>query len=161
MARYVPPCIQVGWSSGRAHTNSSRPDWSSAVMLAVPSLNPNRLRGVGSPLAVTELLPKPIWDHLTVALPKAMRTRLRTACTATWASSAQAWMQMSPPLSAGSMASPGKCGRSVSVAGFWSAMPNRSTPFAVRNKVGPNPTVIVSPAAGRSRASPVSSGGAS
>ena len=51
-------------------------------------------------------------------VPKPMRARLRTACTATCGSSAQAWMQRSPPDRAGSRMSPGKCGSSRSAFGL-------------------------------------------
>ena len=42
--------------------------------------------------------PKPSCDQRRDARPKAMRLRLRMACTATCGSSAQAWMHRSPPL---------------------------------------------------------------
>jgi hypothetical protein len=58
-------------------------------------------------------------------------------------------------LRAGSSASPGSAGRSASAAGRFPARPNRSS-----KKDGPNPTVTVSPAGPRSKASPVSTGGA-
>ena len=77
------------------------------------------------------------------------------AWNATWASSAQAWMQMSPPVNVGSRASPGKAGRSISAAGRVAANPNRSS-----KSDGPNPTVRVRRDGCRSRASPVSAGGA-
>ncbi len=71
--------------------------------------------------------------------PKPIRTRLRMACTATCGSFAHAWMQMSPPLRAGSRSSAGKRGRSISAGGRCSRGPNRSS-----NSEGPNPIVSVS-----------------
>ena len=85
---------------------------------------------------VDEVRPKPSWDQRTAARPKAIRARLRTACTATWGSSAQAWMHRSPSDLAGSRLSAGKCGSRRSAAGCRSASPNRSRPRS-RNRLGP------------------------
>ena len=77
----------------------------------MPSLKPNRLRGVAwrgrgrRGAAEAELRPA----HAP-PVPKAIRARLRIACTATCGSSAQAWTHRSPSLRAGSRSSPGKCG---------------------------------------------------
>ena len=68
-------------------------------------------------------------------------------------------MQRSPSDLSGSRLSAGKCGNRCSAAGCRPAIPNRSLP-ALRNRLGPKPKVIVSPAGGRPIASPVSSGGA-
>ncbi len=130
-------------------------------MFAVPSLNPKRLRGVTCARVVAEVRPNPSCDQRMDARPKAILDRLRIACTATCGSSLHAWMQRSPPVSDSMRASPGKCGRSTRAAGRRDARPKRSTPSLVRNSVGPKPKVSVRPAGGRSRASPVSSGGAS
>ena len=108
---------------------------------------------------VEAVRPKPSWDQRTAARPKAIRARLRTACTATWGSSAQAWMQRSPSDLAGSRLSAGKCGSRFSAAGWRAASPKRSLP-PERNRLGPNPKVMVSPVGGSPIASPVSSGGA-
>ena len=77
--------------AGRAASGSS------ALRLFVPSLKPNRLRGVACSVDVDDVRPKPSCDQRTRRRPKPMRTRLRTACTATCGSFAQAWMQRSPP----------------------------------------------------------------
>ena len=91
---------------------------SSALRLLVPSLNPNMLRGVTWLRVVDEVRPKPSWLHRTDTTPKPIRTRLRTACTATCGSLAQAWMQMSPPLRAGSRSSPTKPGQVLQRGGL-------------------------------------------
>ena len=126
----------------------------------MPSLKPNRLRGVCCAEVVRDVRPKPICDHRMRARPKAMRLRLRIAWTATCGSSAHAWMHRSPSDSSGSRSSPRNAGSRSSTAGRRSAIPNRSTP-SLSNRVGPNPKVMVSPVAPRPIASPVSSGGAS
>ena len=128
-------------------------------MFMVPSLNPNRFRGVDWLVEVVEVRPKPSCDQRTETVPKPIRARLRIACTATCGSSAQAWMQRSPYERAGSSVSAGKCGSVRSAAGCRSARPNRSLPSSVRNSDGPKPKVIVSPLGGSPIASPVSSGG--
>ena len=64
----------------------------------MPSLKPNRLRGVACVVDVDDVRPKPSWDQRSAALPKAIRDRLRIACTATCGSSAQACTQRSPSL---------------------------------------------------------------
>ena len=94
----VPPAIQAGPSAvGRPDVLGDAHRGSSALMLAVPSLKPNRLRGVACAVEVDEVRPKPSCDQRIAARPNAMRLRLRIACTATCGSSAQAWMQRSPP----------------------------------------------------------------
>ena len=108
-------------------------------MFAVPSLNPNRLRGVDWLVEVVEVRPKPSCDQRTATVPKPIRARLRIACTATCGSSAQAWMQRSPYDRAGSRTSAGKCGSVRSAAGCRSARPNRSRPSSSRNSDGPEP----------------------
>ncbi len=79
--RYVPPASQVappaaapapaatsaGWT--QTWRSSRRP--SSALRLAVPSLNPNRLRGVTWARVVDEVRPKPSWDQRTRTVPNA------------------------------------------------------------------------------------------
>ncbi|GCE00082.1 hypothetical protein EHYA_07807 [Embleya hyalina] len=127
-------------------------------MLRVPSLKPNRLRGVIASGVVDDVLPKPSCDQRTDTTPKPIRARLRIACTATWGSSEQAWTAMSPPERCGSSLSPGNAGSSASASGFFAAIPKRSRPSLV-NSVGPNPTVSVRLFGGRPTASPVSSGG--
>ncbi|CAH0297590.1 hypothetical protein SRABI128_04076 [Microbacterium sp. Bi128] len=160
--RYVPPAIQP--SSGRvpwpAHTCSPSRAVSSALRLLVPSLKPKRFRGVACDLDVEDVRPKPSWDQRTRDCPKPMRARLRIAWTATWGSSAQACTTMSPPVRPGWRSSPGKCGRSISASGRRPSSPKRALP-SFSNRPGPNPKVRVSLPAPRSRASPVSSGGAS
>ena len=116
-----------GTSDGATHTCSSSAAMSSDLMFAVPSLNPNMLRGVTWACDVDDVRPKPSWLHRTATTPKPIRTRLRTACTATWGSSEQAWMTMSPPERAGSRSSPRKAGSSRSASGLRSARPNRSS----------------------------------
>ena len=96
-------------------------------MFAVPSLNPNMLRGVACACDVDDVRPNPSWLQRTETTPKPSRTRLRTACTATCGSSEQAWMTMSPPERAGSRSSPTKAGSSRSPSGRRSARPNRSS----------------------------------
>src|SRR3954454_18884144 len=156
---YDPPASQSApGSSSATQTNWSSALGASAFRLSVPSLNPNRLRGVSCALDVDDVRPKPSCDQRTLTTPAPSRTRFRIACTATWGSLAQACTHRSPPLIAGSIASPGKPGSAVSGAGRRAAMPNRSTPSAVLNRVGPKPTVSVRPLAGRPSASPVSSG---
>src|SRR3954468_151435 len=156
---YDPPASQSApGSSSATQTNWSSALGASALRLSVPSLNPNRLRGVSCALDVDDVRPKPSCDQRTLTTPAPSRTRFRIACTATWGSLAQACTHRSPPLIAGSIASPGKSGSSLSGAGRRAAMPNRSTPSAVLNRVGPKPTVSVRPLAGRPSASPVSSG---
>ena len=124
-------------------------------MLCVPSLKPNRLRGVACAVDVDDVRPKPSCDQRTAVVPNPIRTRLRTACTATCGSSAQAWMHRSPPDSAGSIWSPVKRGSSASPGGFSAPSPSLS------NSEAPTPKVSVSDAAGNPSASPVSVGGAS
>src|SRR3954454_23208510 len=121
---------------------------------------PNRLRGVAWPVDVDDVRPKPSCDQRTLTTPWPMRARLRTACTATCGSLAQAWTHRSPPLRAGSSSSPWNGGRACSGSGRRAAMPKRSRPSAVVNSVGPKPTVRVRPEAGSPMASPVSSRGA-
>ena len=128
-------------------------------MFIVPSLNPNRLRGVDWLVEVVEVRPKPSCDQRTATVPKPIRARLRIAWTATWGSSAQAWTQRSPYERPGSSSSAGKCGSVRSAVGWRPARPNRSVPSSSRNSDGPKPKVIVSPLGGRPSASPVSSGG--
>ena len=133
--RYEPPAIHAaapGTSVGATHTCWSRPAVSSDLMFAVPSLKPNMLRGVTCACDVDDVRPKPSWLQRTATTPKPIRTRLRTACTATCGSSEQAWMTMSPPERAGSRSSPRKPGSSRSASGLRSARPNRSS-----NRVGP------------------------
>ena len=120
----------------------------------MPSLNPNRFRGVSCVVDVDDVRPNPSCDHFTATVPVPSRARLRTACTATCGSLAHAWMAMSPPLRVGSRISPGKCCRSTSAAGFCAPSPNRS------NSVGPKPMVMVSWLGASPNASPVSFGGA-
>ena len=67
----------------------------------MPSLKPNRLRGVACVVDVDDVRPKPSWDQRSAAVPKPIRARLRIACTATCGSSAQAWTQRSPSLRPG------------------------------------------------------------
>ena len=69
----------------------------------MPSLKPNRLRGVAWLVDVDDVRPNPSCDHRTAVVPKPIRTRLRMACTATCGSLAHAWMHRSPPDSAGSI----------------------------------------------------------
>ena len=93
----------------------------------MPSLKPNRLRGVGPVVSVEDALPKPSCAQRTAARPAASRVRLRTACTATCGSSEQAWIERSPPQRAGSSVSPGNCGRSARASGRCAARPKRSS----------------------------------
>ncbi len=137
---------------------------SSALMFAVPSLNPSRLRGVAWAVDVDDVRPKPSCDQRTRAVPKAVRVRLRTACIATCGSSAQAWTTRSPSLRAGSSSSPGKWGsrdEAAAAAGRRGRTGRPAAPSGPTNSDRPKPIVIVRPAGGRSSASPVSSGGAS
>ena len=62
----------------------------SAFRLAVPSLNPIRLRAVTCSAEVEEVRPKPSCAQRTATEPNPSRARLRIAWTATWGSSAQA-----------------------------------------------------------------------
>src|SRR3954454_2512075 len=159
VTRYDPPASQsLPGSPSATQTNWSSARGASALRLSVPSLKPNRLRGVACPLEVDDVRPNPSWDQRTLTTPAPRRTRLRMACTATCGSLAQACTQRPPPLIAGSIASPGKAGSSGSGSGRRAAMPKRSTPSAVANNVGPKPTVRVRPLAGSPSASPVSSG---
>ena len=126
-------------------------------MLLVPSLKPIRLRGVVWPAPVADARPKPSWDHLSTAVPRAALTMLRIAWNTTCGSSAQAWMHRSPSEIAGFItASPGMVPNGVSSAGILAASPNRSS-----NRLGPKPTVMVSECGPRSIDSPVSNGGCS
>ncbi len=156
--RYEPPSIQAELSSVSApstHTNFFSRAVSVPAMLRVPSLKPSRLRGVCASGVVDEVLPKPSCDQRTETLPKPIRARLRTACTATCGSSEHACTHTSPPLRFLSRLSPGNCGRSTSASGRRSASPSFS------NRPGPNPIVSVSRDGFSPSASPVSSGGAS
>ena len=56
---------------------------------------------------VDDVRPYPSWAQRIAAVPNAARARLRTACTATWGSCAQACTQRSPSLRRGSRASAG------------------------------------------------------
>ena len=109
----------------------------------MPSLNPNMLRGVACVVLVEEVRPKPSCDQRTDTTPKPSRMRLRTACTATCGSLAQAWMHRSPPERFGSSWSPRNAGSSCNASGLRSASPNRPS-----NSDGPKPMVSVSPDAG-------------
>ena len=122
----------------------------------MPSLKPNRLRAVACWVDVDDVRPNPSCAHRTAVVPKPMRTRLRTACTATCGSFAQAWMQMSPPERAGSSWSPGNGGRSASAAG-----PPVGDAELVEERAGRSRSSPSATPAGRSSASPVSAGGAS
>ena len=84
----------------------------------MPSLKPNRLRGVDCAVEVDDVRPKPSCDQRTATVPKPIRARLRIACTATCGSSAQAWTQRSPSDRAGSRLSAGKCGSVRSAVGL-------------------------------------------
>ncbi len=156
--RYVPPRIQAAPSAGWTHTCLSIRASSSALRLLVPSLNPCRLRGVSWDVLVLDARLKPSCHQRSCATPFATRTILRTAWKATWESSAQAWMQRSPPERPVSNSSPGMAGMSASWFGLCPARPNRSTPSR-SNRVGPKPMVSVSLEGGWLSASPVSSGG--
>jgi hypothetical protein len=124
-------------------------------MLFVPSLKPIRLRGVRGPASVDDFCAKPSCDHLSTADPWAARIMLRIACSTTRGSSAHAWMHTSPSETAGFIvSSPGIAPSGLNSAGIRPASPNRGS-----NKLGPNPTVMVSDCAPRSIASPVSFGG--
>ena len=133
---------------------------SSATTLLVPSLKPIRLRGVVCATSVLDVRPKPICDHRSTAVPRAMRARLRIAWKHTLGSFEHACTARSPSLRAGSIVSPANSGMSTSASGRCDAMPNRSTPSLV-NSVAPKPNVIVSDDGPSPTASPVSSGGAS
>ncbi len=154
--RYDPPASHPGPSDAETQTLSSSAAASSARMLAVPSLNPKRFRGVDWAAVVFDVRPKPSCDHRIVARPNAMRLRLRIACTATCGSSAQAWMHRSPSERSGSRSSFRKAGSRSRPAGLRPSSPNRAS-----NSDGPNPNVMVRLLAGSPSASPVSSGGAS
>src|SRR5215218_6713409 len=77
----------------------------------VPSLKPIRFRGVAWLVDVEDVRPNPNWDQRSDARPKAIRARLRTACTATCGSSAQAWTHRAPSNLCGSSLSAGQWGR--------------------------------------------------
>ncbi len=64
-----------------------------------------------------------------------MRTRLRTAWTATCGSLAQAWIARSPSLIAGSSWSPENAGSSLSLSGSLPSRPNRALPLASTNRL--------------------------
>ena len=102
-------------------------------MLAVPSFIPIRLRGVSWLRLVVEVRPKPSWDQRIATVPRPIRARLRIAWKATWGSSAQAWTQMSPPLSSPSSSSPGSGGIGFSAAG---RLRGQAEPGAVRRGSG-------------------------
>ena len=151
-ARYVPPAIQACPSADDAQTNCSSS--AGVKLLAVPSLKPKRLRGV---VPAGTLGRKPLCSHAMRATPRAMRASMRTACSLTCGSSEHACTHRSPPTSAGSSWSPGNVARRR-LAGLAPAMPKRSTPDAVRKRLGPNPKVTVRLLAESPTASPVSSG---
>ena len=105
----------------------------------MPSLKPNRLRGVvcvgrwstrcGRSRAATSASP---------TVPKPIRARLRIACTATCGSSAQAWTHRSPPAARRvERRRPGSAGAARRASGCRSARPNRSRPSPSRNSAGP------------------------
>ena len=88
--RYEPPvshaesCPVVSSASSAWTQTWSSTSWGcSALMFAVPSLNPKRLRGVTCWVDVDEVRPYPSWLHRTEARPNPMRARLRIAWTAT------------------------------------------------------------------------------
>ena len=108
-------------------------------MLAVPSLNPIRLRGVSWLRLVLEVRPKPSWDQRIATVPRPIRARLRTAWKATWGSSAQACTQRSPPLSSAFSSSAGSGGIWRSAAGRLAARPRPR----LSNRPGPKPKVTV------------------
>ena len=151
-----------GSSPAATQTCSSSASGSSALTLAVPSLKPNRLRGVAWLVDVDDVRPKPSCDQRTATVPKPMRARLRMAWTATWGSSAQACTHRSPPR-AGRVEGVGRevRQRRSSAAGRRSARPKRSLAVGVVEQRRPEPERDASArtAAGPS-ASPVSSGGA-
>ena len=74
-------------------------------------LEAEQVAGVVCWVDVDDVRPYPSCAQRTAVVPKPMRTRLRTACTATCGSFAQAWMQMSPPERAGSSRSPWNAGQ--------------------------------------------------
>ena len=115
-------------------------------MLLVPSLKPNRLRGVSWSTEVDDVRPYPTWLHRRAAVPKAMRVRLRIAWTQTWASLEHAWISRSPSDWAAWSWSPEKEGMpSLRIAGILAARPKRSLPSASTNRPLPTPKVMVRP----------------
>src|ERR1700709_1980474 len=129
----LPPFIQAGPSSTQTYLSIASP--SSALMLAVPSFIPKRLRGVVSSRLVVEVRPKPSWDQRMVTVPRPIRARLRIAWKTTWGSSAQAWTQMSPPDSSPFSSSPGGGGGGRGGAAGGTA-PRRRGPRCVRRGGG-------------------------
>ena len=103
----------------------------------MPSLKPNRLRGVACARLVDDVRPKPSWDHRIAAVPNASRARLRIACTATCGSSAHACTQRSPSLRAGSSWSAGKCGSRSRARGLPVREPEPVAAVAVPEEPGP------------------------
>ena len=92
----------------------------------MPSLKPNRLRGVAWLVDVDDVRPNPSCDHRTAVAPKPIRTRLRMACTATCGSLAHACTHRSPPDSAGSIWSSWNVGSGASPAGRCAPRPSLS-----------------------------------
>ena len=109
-------------------------------MLAVPSLNPIRLRGVSWLRLVVAVRPKPSCDQRIATVPRPIRARLRTAWKATWGSSAQACTQMSPPLSRGVQLVGRERRDRPQGRRALAAQPEAG---AVSNRLGPKPKVTV------------------
>ncbi len=156
--RYEPPASHAacGSSSAPTQTCSSRASVSSALTFAVPSLKPNRLRGVDCDVEVVDVRPKPelrpadrdraeadpgqvadrVHGHLRVLRRRPARTGRRPS-------------------------GPGRGCRRGSAAGPSGRRAVGRRGRASRRTPGPKPNVIVSPAGGSPIASPVSSGGRS
>ena len=143
VASRPPATRRAGRRRPRTQTCSASAAASSAFTLAVPSLNPNRLRGVTWRSMVDEVRPKPSCDQRTAAVPNAIRARLRTACTATCGSSAQACTHRSPSL----RARVERRRRGSAAAGAAPRAPVREAEpvpaVGVANSVGPKPNVMV------------------
>ena len=105
--------------------------------LAIPSLNPIRLRGVPAGRGGLE---KPSMRHSGCITPRVCRVRSRSACSTVSVLPALSCTLRSPPHCAGSRSSLGKVRIAVSPAGLRAASPYRSS-----NREAPTPTVIVSP----------------
>ena len=158
----------AGHPVGRRRRRPARPrraaaslPGSSALRFAVPSLKPNRLRGVAWAVDVDDVRPKPSWDQRTAAVPNAdagqvadrVHGDLRVVGAGLDAQVAAAERRVE--VVAGEV-------RQLDEAPRHASARARTGPCRpVSNSVGPKPKVRVRPDAGRPSASPVSSGGAS
>lgn len=138
--RKVPPSIQL---RSRRVTQTWRSRSLPRRGLAVASLKPSRLRGRPFGLSPGQRCIDACCDQRTTAPPRVTATRRASVPSAPGSVSAHTWRPTSPPLVAGSSASPGNAGSSASATGRRAARPKRPSKIP-----GPKPRVMVTLPAG-------------